>query len=182
LSGTRSRRPSRGEVDRSEREGIWRTSERGRRVLRCVTWAAALAVSLLLPTVPTDGARRVGAETMTIRLVPTATDSTVLTDRPPIRQVSKGDVLVVWSKLRNAVAQFGRPKGRGRGRRRLDLQDPFGHRRGGHRRGELSGRDASRRRSEPPRRHAELRRHRRTRAIREGPRLGGIGRRRQSLG
>jgi hypothetical protein len=48
---------------------------------------------------------------MTIRLVSTATDSTVLTDRPPTRQVSKGDVLVVWSKLRNAVAQFGRPKG-----------------------------------------------------------------------
>ena len=54
----------------------------------------------------------VGAEeTMTIRLVSTETYSKVFTDRPPIEQNSKGDVILVGSTLRNAVAQFGRPKG-----------------------------------------------------------------------
>jgi hypothetical protein len=48
---------------------------------------------------------------MTIRLLSTETYSEVLTDRAPTRQLSKGDVLVVGSTLRNAVAQLGRPKG-----------------------------------------------------------------------
>ena len=47
---------------------------------------------------------------MTIRLISTDTGSTVLTERPPIGQASKGDFIVVSAKLRNAGAQFGRPK------------------------------------------------------------------------
>ena len=74
-------------------------------------WAATLAVIFLVLTLPAEGARRVDTRALTIRLFSTATGSTVLTDRPPTRQVSKGDVLVVWSKLRNAVAQLGLPKG-----------------------------------------------------------------------
>lgn len=48
---------------------------------------------------------------MTIRLFSTDTYTDVLVDRPPSPQISKGDVVVVGSTLRNAVAQFGRPRG-----------------------------------------------------------------------
>ena len=78
----------------------------------CVTSVPAFALSLLVVlALPAQAVRQVGAETMTIRLVSTETYSKVFTDRPPIEQNSKGDVILVGSTLRNAVAQFGRPKG-----------------------------------------------------------------------
>src|SRR5262245_39903645 len=72
---------------------------------------STLALSLVVLTPSADRTRQVGTGTMTIRLVSTTTYVKVITDRPPARQVNKGDVLVVESTLRNAVAQFGRRRG-----------------------------------------------------------------------
>jgi hypothetical protein len=77
-----------------------------------VKWVAPIAVSLtVVLALPAQAVRQLDARTMTIRLVSTETYSKVFTDRPPINQASKGDVILVASTLRNAVAQFGRPKG-----------------------------------------------------------------------
>jgi hypothetical protein len=77
-----------------------------------VTSVPALALSLfLLLALPAQAVRQVDTGTLTIRLVSTETGSKVFTDLPPIKQNSKGDVIMVGSTLRNAVAQFGRPKG-----------------------------------------------------------------------
>ncbi len=77
-----------------------------------MTWVRTLALgSLIVLTLPAPAAPQGEATTMTIRLISTATYSKVLTDRPPTNEASKGDVLVVGSALRNAVAQFGRSKG-----------------------------------------------------------------------
>jgi hypothetical protein len=65
----------------------------------------------LVTTLPAHAARHDEVSTLTIRLISTDTYSKVLTDRAPANEASKGDVVVVESKLRNAVAQFGRPKG-----------------------------------------------------------------------
>jgi hypothetical protein len=48
---------------------------------------------------------------MTIRLVGTASSSRYLVDHAPKGYPNKGDVVRATSNLRNAVAQFGRPKG-----------------------------------------------------------------------
>ena len=48
---------------------------------------------------------------MTIRLIVTSADSRYLIDRAPKGYPNKGDVVRERSTLRNAVAQFGRPKG-----------------------------------------------------------------------
>jgi hypothetical protein len=48
---------------------------------------------------------------MTIRLISTTTSYRVLTDREPRNTISPGDVIWAKSVLRNAVAQFGKPKG-----------------------------------------------------------------------
>jgi hypothetical protein len=48
---------------------------------------------------------------MTIRLIVTSVDSRFLIDRAPKGYPNKGDVVRERSTLRNAVAQFGRPKG-----------------------------------------------------------------------
>ena len=77
-----------------------------------MTRAASFLVSLtVVLAVPTQAERRLDAQTMTLRLVSTEAYSKVFTDRPPINQAGKGDVILVASRLRNAVAQFGRPKG-----------------------------------------------------------------------
>jgi hypothetical protein len=64
-------------------------------------------IVLLLPAT----ARPTDRSTVTIRLISTTIDVRVLRDRAPIREDSKGDVVVLRSTLRNAVAQLGRPKG-----------------------------------------------------------------------
>ena len=81
-------------------------------MLPCVTSVPAVALSLFVVlALPAQAVRQVDTATLTIRLVSTETDSKVFTDLPPIKQNSKGDVIMVGSTLRNAVAQFGRPKG-----------------------------------------------------------------------
>ena len=48
---------------------------------------------------------------MTIRLLGTAAGSGYLVDHAPKGYPNKGDVVRATSTMRNAVAQFGRPKG-----------------------------------------------------------------------
>ncbi len=74
-------------------------------------WIAVAALSLFLLTLPAEAARQAHSATMTVRLIARETDSKVLTDRPPQQELNRGDVLWVESVLRNAVPQFGRPKG-----------------------------------------------------------------------
>jgi hypothetical protein len=77
-----------------------------------MTWIRLLALGgLIILTLPAHAARQGEATTMTIRLISTETYAKVLTDRAPTNEASRGDVIVVGSTLRNAVAQFGRPKG-----------------------------------------------------------------------
>jgi hypothetical protein len=73
---------------------------------------------LIILTLPAHAAPQADATRMTIRLLSTETYSKVLTDRAPTNETSRGDVIVVGSTLRNAVAQFGRPKGAAGGRTR----------------------------------------------------------------
>jgi hypothetical protein len=76
-----------------------------------MTWRRTLALGgLIILTLPAYAARQGEATPMTIRLLSTETYSKVLTDRAPANETSRGDVIVVGSTLRNAVAQFGRPK------------------------------------------------------------------------
>jgi hypothetical protein len=75
-------------------------------------WVRALVLcSLIVTTAPAQGSDQTEAANMTIRLISIDVDSKVLTDRAPTNEASRGDVIVVESRLRNAVAQFGRPKG-----------------------------------------------------------------------
>jgi hypothetical protein len=75
-------------------------------------WVPLFSLGLFLAlALPAQAVRQVDARAMTIRLLSTDTDSNVLTDLPPIRRASRGDLIVVSATLRNAVAQFGRPKG-----------------------------------------------------------------------
>jgi Dirigent-like protein len=60
---------------------------------------------------PLQAASQVGARTITIRLIATEDNAKRIVDRAPEYETSKGDVVVVNSLLRNAVAQLGRPKG-----------------------------------------------------------------------
>ena len=73
-------------------------------------WVAPIAVSLAV-VLALPAQAELDARTLTIRLVSTETHSKVFTDRPPINRASNGDVILVASTLRNAVEQFGRPKG-----------------------------------------------------------------------
>ena len=72
----------------------------------------AILLGVALLAVPAQAARSSDARTQTIRLVSTA-DGTprLLVDRAPKGTPSPGDAFVERSILRNAVAQFGRPKG-----------------------------------------------------------------------
>ena len=80
------------------------------RALRFTLLGLAAVVVLPSLAVGTSGQMRGNAKrTMTIRLVSTITSHTE-TDRPP-KGGSKGDKAYVRSTLRNAVPQFGRPKG-----------------------------------------------------------------------
>lgn len=76
-----------------------------------VTRALILAVSILLAACPLQAASQVHARTITIRLIATEDSAKRIEDRAPEFVTSKGDVIVVNSLLRNAVAQLGRPKG-----------------------------------------------------------------------
>jgi HAMP domain-containing protein len=83
---------------------------------RVIRWAhvprtLVLALSILLVACPLQAAAQVGARTITIRLIATEDNAKRIVDRAPEYETGTGDVIVVTSFLRNAVAQFGRPKG-----------------------------------------------------------------------
>jgi len=67
-----------------------------------------VGVGLGVSAIPAQGA---DSKSMTIRLTSTTTAPEVVRDREPRNVLSAGDVLRARSTLRNAVAQFGRPKG-----------------------------------------------------------------------
>jgi hypothetical protein len=60
---------------------------------------------------PVQAAPDAGTRTVTIRLISTEYSGATIVDRAPRNMLSRGDVIVVTSFLRNAIAQFGRPKG-----------------------------------------------------------------------
>jgi hypothetical protein len=78
--------------------------------MECVRRIVLGSLALVI-TLPAHAAGHDESAKLTVRLVSTDAYSKVLADRAPANEVSKGDVIVVESKLRNAVAQFGRPKG-----------------------------------------------------------------------
>ena len=71
---------------------------------------AALLCTLFV-ALPVQAAPDAGTRTLTIRLISATYSGKTVVDRAPRNVVSRGDVIVVTSFLRNAVAQFGRPKG-----------------------------------------------------------------------
>jgi hypothetical protein len=68
-------------------------------------------VSLVLLTVPAQASNDSGSKTQTIRVVSKVVDVRLLVNRPPKDFGDVGDKLQVKNRLRNAVAQFGRPRG-----------------------------------------------------------------------
>lgn len=66
---------------------------------------------MLFVALPVQAAPDAGTRTITIRLISTEYSGKTIVDQAPTNVVSRGDVIVVTSFLRNAVAQFGRPKG-----------------------------------------------------------------------
>ena len=74
------------------------------------TLVAAL-LFMLLVALPVQAASHAGTRTITVRLISTGYEGQTVVDRAPKHEVSKGDVIVATSFLRNAVAQLGRAKG-----------------------------------------------------------------------
>ena len=74
-------------------------------------WTVPVALSVLLLAAPSQAGRREASATATIRLIGSAASSRYLVDHAPKGYPNKGDVVRETSTLRNAVAQFGRPKG-----------------------------------------------------------------------
>ncbi len=74
-------------------------------------WTLVLVLGVLVLALPVQAERQHTAATVTIRLIVTPADSRYLVDRAPKGFPNEGDVLRERSTLRNAVAQFGRPKG-----------------------------------------------------------------------
>jgi hypothetical protein len=71
---------------------------------------AALLFTLLV-ALPVQAASHAGTRTITLRLISTGYEGQTVVDRAPKHVVSKGDVIVATSFLRNAVAQLGRATG-----------------------------------------------------------------------
>jgi hypothetical protein len=71
----------------------------------------AMLVSLVLLTVPAQAGNDSGSRTQTIRVVSKVVDFRILVNRPPKSVGNVGDKMQARNSLRNAVAQFGRPKG-----------------------------------------------------------------------
>lgn len=67
--------------------------------------------SLLAVAVPGQGASHADQAPSTIRLIAKESRSKTLVDRPPVSEPSRGDVYWAKATLRNAIPQFGRPKG-----------------------------------------------------------------------
>jgi hypothetical protein len=75
---------------------------------RLSTWILIVGLCLGACAIPAQGAY---SRAMTIRLTSTTTALELVRDREPTNALSTGDVLRARSTLRNAAAQFGRPKG-----------------------------------------------------------------------
>ncbi len=71
----------------------------------------AALLFMLVVALPVQAAPHAGTRTITVRLISTGYEGQTLVDRAPKHVVSKGDVIVATSFLRNAVAQLGRAKG-----------------------------------------------------------------------
>jgi len=74
-------------------------------------WAVIFVLGFLLIALPAQAGRQNARAALTIRLIVTPASSRFLIDHAPKAYPSKGDVLRETSTLRNAVVQFGRPKG-----------------------------------------------------------------------
>jgi len=70
-----------------------------------------MLVSLALLTVPAQAGNNSRSRTQTIKVVSKVVDFRVLVNRPPESFGNVGDKVRAKNSLRNAVAQFGRPKG-----------------------------------------------------------------------
>jgi hypothetical protein len=81
-----------------------------RLVTALVAALGAFALVAAVLVLPAPAGRASADASMTIRLTSTASGGTRVTDAAP-RGPSRGDKLRVRSVLRNAVAQFGKPKG-----------------------------------------------------------------------
>ena len=75
---------------------------------RLTTWTLIGAISFAVSALPAHGA---DSKALTIRLTSTTTALELVQDREPTNILSAGDVIRARSTLRNAVPQFGRPKG-----------------------------------------------------------------------
>jgi hypothetical protein len=75
---------------------------------RFSSWILIAAISFALAAIPAQGA---ASKAMTLRLTSTTTALELVKDSEPTNVLSTGDVVRARSTLRNAVAQFGRPKG-----------------------------------------------------------------------
>ena len=71
----------------------------------------AALLCMLFVALPVHAASNAGTRTITIRLISTTYDAKTIADQAPKNVASKGDVIVTTSWLRNAIAQFGLPKG-----------------------------------------------------------------------
>ncbi len=67
-------------------------------------------VSLALLAVPARAGNDSGSRTQTIRVVSKVVDFRILVNRPPQGIGNVGDKVRAKNSLRNAVAQFGRPR------------------------------------------------------------------------
>ena len=74
------------------------------------TLVAAL-LFMVFVALPVQAASHAGTRTITVRLISTGYEGQTVVGRAPKHVVSRGDVIVATSFLRNAVAQFGRAKG-----------------------------------------------------------------------
>ena len=71
----------------------------------------ACSLGLVLPALPAQAAQHAESEATTIRLVSITTKYRVLVDTARKGEPDAGDVVWARSTLRNAVPQFGKPKG-----------------------------------------------------------------------
>jgi Dirigent-like protein len=74
-------------------------------------WTLAICLSVLLLAVPAQADPRSDSRTQTIRLVSKIVSFRILVNRPPKNADNVGDKVRAKNSLRNAVAQFGRPRG-----------------------------------------------------------------------
>lgn len=78
--------------------------------MRHVRFAVTVLASTAVVALPADGASTSPAASLTIRVVSTSTGERMV-DTAPKGVLNKGDAIYTTSVLRNALPQFGKPKG-----------------------------------------------------------------------